>query len=124
MATKTTIDSKGVTSNRRAGNNELFLDPSLKFRKGVQNAGPASAAITAPVVVFEGSVAGVTGTLPSINADNVGLEINVLNADTTNTIQLSGSQGINGATLTRTQSAAASIVVAVSSSAGFRWLAF
>lgn len=121
--TKTIINEKGVYSEA-GGTDELVVE--VRQRKSIQHFAPGTGgAITKPIAVFEGSVVGVTGTLPPVNDSTLGLEFQVINADVSQTIMISGSTGnvIDSGTLLYSFAAEAAKFVAVSSSLdGYSWI--
>lgn len=123
MGTKTTIDVKGVVTEKVGGTAITFIVDGKTINK-TQNAA-VDAAVTAgqkPVVVVEANGAIVTASLPTIGSDETGLSYIFVNADNANEMVLSGTNPISGsgweyATLNRTTS-----VLAISSSAnGYSW---
>jgi len=124
MPIKSLFDEKGP-HHESADKDELVVDVEV-FRKGVQNFGPGTGgAITKPIAIFEGSVESVTGTLPPINASNVGMEIQVINADVTADVNISASTGnvIDSGTLQFAVAEEAAKFIAVSSSLdGYSWI--
>jgi hypothetical protein len=128
MAFITTVDLRGVVTRRQVGGSDQFaIGQGTDFKTNdVQYAGAASANINSSVVVFEGSGANITGTLPAINPDNLGLDVHVVNANTTKTIMVTGSNRINNAPLGvgLTFSTSGKHLQAISSSTGFQWVSF
>ena len=126
MGTKTTVNSKGVFSETVVGTAISFIVDGKTINK-VEN-GALNGDVTAankPVIVMEATATAVTGVLPVVVADNVGLQYTFVYADNTSTLALSSSANvINGGTyeLDVTSSMRAITVIAVSSSKnGFSW---
>jgi len=126
MGIKTLIDDKGVHSESVPGNDSLVIN--VRTRRQTQNfAADAGGAITKPVAVFEAPTAGlgVTGTLPPVSGENIGLEITVINADVTADLLISASTGnvIDSGTLLFNVTEESATFLAVSSSLdGFSWI--
>ena len=126
MGIKTLIDDKGVHSESVSGNDSLVIN--VRTRRQTQNfAVDTGGAITKPVAVFEANQVGlgVTGTLPPVSGENIGLEITVINADVTEDLLISASTGnvIDSGTLLFNVTEESATFLAVSSSLdGFSWI--
>ncbi len=126
MGIKTLIDDKGVHSEAVPGNDSLVIN--VRTRRQTQNfAVDTGGAITKPVAVFEANAVGlgVTGTLPPVSGENIGLEITVINADVTEDLLISASTGnvIDSGTLLFNVTEESATFLAVSSSLdGFSWI--
>ena len=125
MGTKTTVNNKGVFSETVAGSAISFIVDGKTINK-VEN-GALNGDVTAankPVIVMEATATAVTGVLPAVSTDNIGLQYTFVYADNTSTLALSGTNKINGGVweLDVTASMRAITVIAVSSSKnGFSW---
>ena len=127
MGTKTSVNNKGVVTAKTAGSEDEFL-VDAKRREGITNYAPGESGPVGvtPVTVYEGSVAGVTASLPAIGAGNVGLEYKVINADVTADIMISGTNGnvIDSDTEEFTLAEEGATMLAISSSLdGYSWIA-
>lgn len=129
MGIKTTIDEKGVHSEKISGNDSVVFKLRKLDQVLVVSASGNSAVGAKPVNVFEASGNDVTASLPLIGAGNVGLSLVCINNHGDFPLVLSGATGqpINGGALELEVSGTTgwqrgATVVAVSSSfEGFGW---
>jgi hypothetical protein len=125
MGIKTTVNDKGVVTEKIAGTGITFVVDG-KTVNNVFNA-PVDGSVTLdnvndPFVVVEANSVDVTASLPAVSAELVGTTYTVINADTTAGLALSGTNPINGSDWELDVSARRISVVAVSSSAyGYSW---
>jgi len=127
MATKTTVNEKGVFSERGANSDRFVLDAGTRLHKtpvhfasGSGLTSGSNVDITAPVTVFQLSgLVGVTGTLPGVGSDIYGQEHIIINIS--GSMMVSASNPINDSVWTQTLTARAAAYLAHSGSSGNGW---
>ena len=75
MGTKTTINDKGVVTEKVAGTGVSFVVDGKQLNSvfnAADDTGPNLANVNDPVVVLNVAAAGVTASLPGVSAENVG----------------------------------------------------
>lgn len=137
MATKTTIDSRGVVTETIAGSNDILVLDKRTVQDGEVSAADVTGTVTlnSPFHVLNPGASGVvTGSLPVIGDEEVGLRILVHKDQTSGEAVLSGATGqpvveqggtISGAALeyklTGT-TAIADVIASVSGSGSYHWV--
>lgn len=98
MAIKTTIGPKGVVSEKIAGTDDVYVLDVEKPRNSVRTivSGTGTVTITGGANMFVAPVEPVTAALPTIGSEEVGTQILLLNDDNATTVQVSGTNNVNG----------------------------
>ena len=137
MAIKTTIDSRGVVTETIAGSNDILVVAN----RTVENATISSPAVAGTITVAPpfhvlnpGAGGLVTGSLPTIGSEEVGLRVLIHKDETTGAAVLSGATGqpvveqgkvLSGATLEYKltgPTAVADLVASVLGSGNYHWV--
>jgi hypothetical protein len=123
MGIKTTVDNRGVVSEKVAGSDKLVVNVKQKKDLNVLAADASGPADGEKVLVVAASSAVVTASLPAIGDGNVGTRFHIVNTDNSNDVVLSGTNNIDASSWEEAYTTPHSIeVIAVSSSVGgFEW---
>lgn len=137
MAVKTTIDSRGVVTETIAGSNDILVIDKRTVQDGEVSAADVTGTVTlnSPFNVLNPGAGGlVTGSLPTIGADEVGLRLLVHKDETDGVAVLSGATGqpvveqgveLGNATLEwklTGDTGIADLVASVSGSGNYHWV--
>lgn len=137
MATKTTIDSRGVVTETIAGSNDILVIDKRTVQDGSVSAADVTGTVTldSPFHVLNPGDSGVvTGSLPTIGGEEVGLRILVHKDETSGVAVLSGATGqpvveqgvdLSSATLEYKltgATAVADVIASVSGSSSYHWV--
>lgn len=129
MGKKTTINDKGIFTEKVAGNDQLIVSLRKRDDVHVVSASGNGTIGNKPLNVFEAGTTAVTASLPLISAGNVGLRITCVNVHPDNPLVLSGATGqpVNSASLEYVVSGTSGyvrgveVVACSSSHDGFGW---